>query len=330
MQDRSRGSAATRLAASGLHRMRRRTARLLPAAAALAAAGAAALSAASPAAAAEAGPIAYEESPAIHLIDPATGADHVAVTHGSNPALFPGSRRLAYIRGVGVAGGYTLYSIYVKSLRTDHPQAPGRRLLRPRAFFVRDLSVTPDGRRVVFAARRGFGPGRRHGRDMEIYSISTSGRDLRRLTRNHRFSNDVDVSPDGRRVAFVEKVRGRAQVFVMDSDGRHQRRVTYDGRRNRSPHWSSDGRRLVYFSARRSSPGCAPCAIFTVPAAGRPRRRFAPRRLHGMYPDYSPDGRRLAFVREGALWQMRARGGGARLLRRTERAEIAAVDWGSR
>jgi hypothetical protein len=47
------------------------------------------------------GSIAYEAATKIGFVDPATGATDEAVSSGFRPTLFPGSRRLAYIRVVG-------------------------------------------------------------------------------------------------------------------------------------------------------------------------------------------------------------------------------------
>jgi peptidoglycan hydrolase-like protein with peptidoglycan-binding domain len=94
-------------------------------------------------------------------------------------------------------------SIYVKSLHPDHPRAAGRRITGQRTFSVRDLAVTPDGKRIVFAAAHPVGY---HEPGFDIWSISTRGTGLHRLTENGVFDNDVDVSPDGRQIAYAEKV----------------------------------------------------------------------------------------------------------------------------
>lgn len=275
------------------------------------------------------GPIAYEAPAKIGVVDPATGATDEAVSSGFGPAFFPGSRRLAYIRVVGFEDpryrNLRKTSIYVKSLQPDHPRAPGRRITGQRAFSVRDLAVTPDGRRIVFVAAHPIGY---HEPEFDIWSISTRGTGLRRLTNNGVFDNDVDVSPDGRRIAYAEKVNGRAQVFLMDIDGSNQHRLTFDGRRDRAPHWSPDGRRIVYFSA----PGKGGRAqgdedVWSIAAAGGRPRHLASNA--GEEPVYSPDGRQIAFLRNYSIWLMRANGSHQRRLLGSKLGlEITSLDWG--
>jgi Tol biopolymer transport system component len=275
------------------------------------------------------GPIAYEAESKIDFVDPATGKNVEAVSSGSGPALFPGSRRMAYIRVVGFDDpfhrNYTKYSIYVTSLHPDHPRAPGRRITRQRAFSVRDLAVTPNGRRIVFVATHPIGF---DGPEFEIWSIGTDGSGLRRLTDNRAFDNDVDVSPDGRQIAYAEKVNGRAQIFLMNTDGSDQHRLTFDGHRDRAPHWSPDGRRIVYFSVPgKGGRSRSDEDVWSIAAiGGRPRHLAS----NGEDPVYSPDGRQIAFLRDYSIWLMRADGSDQRPLVHTEPgSEITAIDWGS-
>jgi hypothetical protein len=277
------------------------------------------------------GPIAFEAASKIGVVDPATGATDEAVSSGFGPSLFPGSRRLAYIRVVGFEDplhrNLMETSIHLKSLHPDHPRAPGRRITGQRALSVRDLAVTPDGRRIVFAAAHPIGY---HEPELDIWSISTHGGGLRRLTKNGVFDNDVDVSPDGRRIAYAEKVNGRAQVFLMDIDGSNQHRLTFDGRRDRAPHWSPDGRRIVYFSVPGGGGGRGNGVddMWSIAATGGRPRHLA---SNAEAPVYSPDGHQIAFLRDYVIWLMRADGSHQRRLLDSEwGSEITAIDWGSR
>jgi Tol biopolymer transport system component len=276
------------------------------------------------------GPIAYEAASKIGFVDPATGKSEEAVSSGFGPSLFPGSNRIAYIRVVGfddpLHRNLMETSIYVKSLHPDHPRAPGRRITGQRAFSVRDISVTPDGRRIIFVAGHPIGY---HEQEFDIWSISTSGGGLRRLTDNTVFDNDVDVSPDGRQIAYAEKVDGRAQIFLMNIDGSGQHRLTFDGLRDRGPHWSPNGRRITYFSAAgKGGRSEGDEDVWSIAVAGGRPKHLASSAQDGVY---SPDGRQIAFLRNYSIWLMRADGSDQRkLLEGGLGAEITALDWGSR
>ncbi len=268
----------------------------------------------------------------IDLLNPANGRLRKVTKRGSEPAFIPGGHSFAYISeggGCAPAGHgscFTEYSVFVKSLRGDRAAAPGRRLFGWKRFFVRAVDVSRGGR-VVFAAKPGPGP---DGERLDIYSSNLAGRKVRRLTRDPAFENDPVVSPDGRLIAFVRKVRGRGQIFTMRLDGTHQVRLTDDGRRDRLPSWSPDGHRLVFISQPAGHDAFGRRDLRTVTTAGVERRLTAIGKGDVDHPVYSPDGRSIAYLRMGNVWLMSARGKDQHLLRRghEEYEYEAGVDWG--
>jgi Tol biopolymer transport system component len=95
------------------------------------------------------------------------------------------------------------------------------------------LSVSPDGRRLVFAAGLGV-----NGFRLAVMNADGSGR--RDLGTGDPSS--VAWSPDGKRIAFAS-LYGR--LFVMDADGNGRRRLT-GGDGDSNPAWSPDGNRLAF------------------------------------------------------------------------------------
>jgi len=250
----------------------------------------------------------------IELFDAESGQVRKFVWRAFSPAFGPRGRGFAYIREGGCfrtpKGCYTEYAIFVKSL-AERATAPGRQIFGWQRFFVRSLDVAPDGH-LVFSAEPGPGPSRK-GRGMEIYASSRNGSRIEQLTHNRVFENDVAVSPDGRRIAFSRRVRGRGQVFTMSIDGGHVQRVTHDGKRDRSPAWSPDGRRIAYISQPAGAAGYRKREIYSVFATGRKPHRLTFDRATETSPAYSPDGRWIAFLKLGELWVMRADGSAARV-----------------
>ena len=74
---------------------------------------------------------------------------------------------------------------------------------------------------------------------------------------------DMDLSPDGRRVALVvteadeEADRQSSSIWVVSVDGSTPPRRFTDGPGDTSPRWSPDGKRLAYISASPEAPGKA-------------------------------------------------------------------------
>ncbi len=99
-------------------------------------------------------------------------------------------------------------------------------------------------------------------------------------------------SPDGRRIAFVQ----RGDLWLMDADGSHRDRIV---RAADQPAWSPDGRRIAFVRGG---------AVWTIRADRANEHRLAT----GRDPDWSRDGERVAFERDGELYSVRWYGGDVR------------------
>jgi Tol biopolymer transport system component len=107
------------------------------------------------------------------------------------------------------------------------------------------------------------------------------------------------VSPDERRIAFVDRHRGK--IGTMRVDGSHRIWLTR-GIGDLSPAWAPDGQTIFFERWQGGNPSAAPCAsIYRIAAAGGPARRVTnglarprSRRSHEN-PAVAPDGRRIVF-----------------------------------
>ncbi|MGH9315903.1 MAG: S9 family peptidase, partial [Thermoanaerobaculia bacterium] len=114
---------------------------------------------------------------------------------------------------------------------------------------------------------------------------------------------EAAISPDGSRVAWVEKIRDRqgaellSAIYVSDLSAGSARRIgaAHDGRicRERDVAWSPDGASLAFLSDAAQPPQFD---LYVVPAAGGPVRRLT--RVTGQLqrPRWSPDGKTIAFL----------------------------------
>ncbi len=269
----------------------------------------------------------------IDLYVPATGEMRRAAEGGDKAALFPSGRELAYIRAVGCfpigeESCYTEYSIFEKSLEED-AAAPGRGTFGPTDFFVRAVDVAPGGK-LVFSAKPGPGPSPVDWpQKMEIYSANLDGTGIRQLTHNETFDNDPVVSPNGARIAFSRRIRGRGQIFTMRIDGTDVVRVTRDRKRDRLPAWSPNGRRLAYLSQPPERGGSWEREIYTVGASGGPQRRLTFNEGSEGKAAFSPDGRSIAFLFLDGIWVMGANSSSPhQILSRPGLSGYQDLDWG--
>src|SRR5262252_3359675 len=121
-----------------------------------------------------------------------------------------------------------------------------------------------------------------------------------------RFISDPQLSPDGRRVAFVVTMLSEDQdeylsnIWVVDTAGGEPRRFTTGPKRDTAPRWSPDGSRLVFVSERVPK---QKAQLYVMPANGGEPARLTDLRHGVAHPVWSPDNARLAFVSRVGGWQ---------------------------
>lgn len=107
---------------------------------------------------------------------------------------------------------------------------------------VSEPSIADRGPGIAFARRQ---------TRTEIVGVYAGGQPVPFIT-STREDTQPDVSPDGRRVAFVSTRSGSHEVWVASGEGTDVRRLTeFNGPRVSTPRWSPDGERIV-LAARRN------------------------------------------------------------------------------
>ena len=126
--------------------------------------------------------------------------------------------------------------------------AGGRHIVSGRG--VGEAEWMPDGRRIIFQSH----PSNTDRGAPHIYVINSDGTGRCRLT-SASGGALPDVSPDGRRIAFLiarpkwsdPRTWG---LYVMDASGRHQRRLVGGrGAATWGPSWSPDGRMIMFVAS---------------------------------------------------------------------------------
>lgn len=111
------------------------------------------------------------------------------------------------------------------------PLDPGPKASVAREDVERDAVFTPDGREVVFAARRGGG-------HLRIWAVEVATGKSRALTDGAQDDDQPAVSPDGRHVAFARGESGRSQLWVMPLQGGEARQLTHGKGGAWLPQWA--------------------------------------------------------------------------------------------
>jgi dipeptidyl aminopeptidase/acylaminoacyl peptidase len=134
---------------------------------------------------------------------------------------------------------------------------------------------------------------------------AATAQDLTRL----RGVSDPQISPDGRRVAFVvttaseERDEYLSNIWVVVADGGEPRRFTTGPMRDTHPRWSPDGRWLAFASDRGPK---KKSQLYVMPVDGGEAIQLTDLAT-GFYAQWgiawSPDSTRLAFVARVGGWQ---------------------------
>ena len=120
-----------------------------------------------------------------------------------------------------------------------------RRLTAGRGAENASPTASPDGRRIVYVGNSEGPP--------ELYIMDADGTDARRLTEydfsDKNYRSDPDWSPDGRLIAYQEKIGPNFQIRTIRATGGTPKQLTSEGV-NEQPSWAPDSRHLVFTSTR--------------------------------------------------------------------------------
>ncbi|HUX32853.1 MAG TPA: protease, partial [Gemmatimonadaceae bacterium] len=88
----------------------------------------------------------------------------------------------------------------------------------------------------------------------DIWVVSRSGGEARRLTATPAIETDPHFSPDGRWVAFTSNRTGMPEVWIVAADGGEPHRLTWYPSPSYARGWTPDGKEVLYASDRGSAP----------------------------------------------------------------------------
>lgn len=83
-------------------------------------------------------------------------------------------------------------------------------------LWLRHQSISPDGSKIAFC----------YGGD--VYTVSVSGGEAKRITANPAYDGNPQWSPDGKYIAFDSNREGSFDIYVVSSEGGNPRRLTFN------------------------------------------------------------------------------------------------------
>jgi hypothetical protein len=96
---------------------------------------------------------------------------------------------------------------------------------------------SPDGAEIAFTTNRDS--------NTDIYVMSATGANQRKLTYSGAADSQPSWSPDGSTIAFTSHRDGHDQIYTVDADGGSEIRLTNETNVDADPSWSPAGTQLV-------------------------------------------------------------------------------------
>lgn len=131
----------------------------------------------------------------------------------------------------------------------------------------------------------------------DLWVVSKTGGDARRLTTNAGGETDPHFSPDGKWIAFTGQYDGNGDVYIIPALGGEPRRLTYHPGNDVVTGWTHEGK-VLFTSGRKGHP-TKESKFFTVSVnGGMPDELVIPRAVDGQI---SADGKMIAY-QQIAFW----------------------------
>jgi len=123
-----------------------------------------------------------------------------------------------------------------------------------------------------------------------LHAVPVSGGVPRLLSPADQRNEELDVSPDGKVVAHVQKHAGLGELWLTQIAGGESRPLVR-GSENSDPRWSPDGSLIAYDSRRGTQ-----WSVWVVDVATGEERQVSPPGLRTSLVDWSADGNRLLIL----------------------------------
>jgi|GEM_PF-1285311 len=125
----------------------------------------------------------------------------------------------------------------------------------------------------------------------DIYTMNKDGTNIRRITFDGTYKEQLTWSPDGRFMAFNSNREGNWEIYVLDMTSGKQTNITNNTKVNYQPAWSPDGTKIAFSSSRNGNKD-----IYTMDPDGKNVVRLTSNSSDNIQPAWSHDGKNIAFV----------------------------------
>ena len=226
-------------------------------------------------------------------------------THGFSPQIPPEpDRSQGYVWPI-----YPYYAIYRANADGSklRPLLPKKVAAGQEVAYNAEATVSPNGKRIIFTSTRDG--------DLELYTMGTDGRGIKRITRRVGYDGGAFFSPDSKmivwRAGLPESEEEKAdyqrllkqnlvrpskmEIWVAKADGSQARQVTKNGAANFAPYFTPDGKRII-FASNMDDPRRRKFEMYLINLDGTGLERVTYGDEFDSFPMFSPDGRRIVWA----------------------------------
>ncbi|HKC64962.1 MAG TPA: DPP IV N-terminal domain-containing protein, partial [Pyrinomonadaceae bacterium] len=197
------------------------------------------------------------------------------------PIYSPDGRRIYFVIGP---------MIWMRPISPETGEVIGNavKIFDAGASNIRSLTLSADGKKMAYSVQS---------ITINLWSLPISpntdeatGQPVPLTNQTNVVNNFPAFSPDGRKLAFMEFLRGGgADILVADADGKNPVQVT-NNPKNIAPSWFPDGQQLAYVSFHDDH-----WSVWAISLESRRERPLFDIGRDIQYARLSPDGQRIAF-----------------------------------
>jgi Tol biopolymer transport system component len=144
------------------------------------------------------------------------------------------------------------------------------------------VQFSSDDSRILFLSRKN--------NNSDIYTMSTDGTDVERLTFDSSYDGNCSFSIDDTKVLFDSYRTGVSQIYIMDSDGNNKEQLTTTVAYNNKAKFSPNGFEIAFTSYRDGK-----TEIYIMGIDGSNQRRLSNANTQKYNLSFSPDGKFLIY-----------------------------------
>ncbi len=121
-----------------------------------------------------------------------------------------------------------------------------------------------------------------------------SGKQVGAISEPENMATDVRLSPDGKRVAFIQ-LGAASGVWTLDLERKIKTRITFDQQTVGYPSWSQDGKTLMFTADLTNRGGTVEIRSKAADGSGTEKTLIAEQNNYHS-PEWSPDGKYLTYL----------------------------------